>query len=101
MANNGEKKADEWVEDPDSDIMDAKVAIMMMVMAVIKMKISRDWVMKSLIKVDIFILLVSLSRNYQLSYRVISNNVQVMKRGDKRLIIVDLPDPKARWRKPI
>lgn len=58
-ANIGEKKADEgevernnadeWVEDPDSDIMDAKV----------------------------------------------------MKRGDKRLIIVDLPDPKARWRKPI
>ena len=56
MANNGEKKADEWVEDPDSDIMDAKVVIMMMLMVVtvIKMKISRDWVMKSLVKVDIF-----------------------------------------------
>jgi len=48
-ANNGDKKPDGWVENPDSDIMDAKV----------------------------------------------------MKRGDKRLIIVDMPDPKARWRKPI
>jgi len=28
-------------------------------------------------------------------------DAKVMKRGDKRLIIVDLPDPKARWRKPI
>ena len=25
-ANNEEKKSDEWVEDPDSDIMDAKVS---------------------------------------------------------------------------
>ena len=28
-ANNGEKKADGWVEDPDSDIMDAKVMRML------------------------------------------------------------------------
>ena len=26
-ANNEEKKSDEWVEDPDSDIMDAKVSL--------------------------------------------------------------------------
>ena len=43
-----DKKAEEWVEDPDSDIMDAKV----------------------------------------------------MRKGDKKLIIVDMPDPRARWRKP-
>ena len=29
-AKNGDKKPDGWVEDPDSDIMDAKVMMMMM-----------------------------------------------------------------------
>lgn len=48
-ANNEAKKSDEWVEDPDSDIMDAKV----------------------------------------------------LKKGNKRLVIVDMPNPKARWRKPV
>ena len=32
--NNGDKKADGWVEDPDSDIMDAKVDMVMMIMMV-------------------------------------------------------------------
>ena len=34
--NNGDKKADGWVEDPDSDIMDAKVDMVMMIMMVVK-----------------------------------------------------------------
>ena len=31
---------------------------------------------------------------------VIKTN-QVLKKGNKRLIIVDMPNPKARWRKPV
>ena len=34
-ANNGEKKADGWVEDPDSDIMDAKVMVMLIMMVIL------------------------------------------------------------------